>query len=264
MLCSGFFLHDDRIRFTNSHWNFTVAELSQRFAFSNFKVINDFAAVAYAVPYLSTEDRLNLQSPQPIVFDDPKHDQYAVLGAGTGLGISGIKRHRGKFIDIATEGGHCSFAPLNDLEQELLNVLKKQFSRVSNERLLSGPGLLSIYRAVAEIYGQEPINTSSAGIICQGALDGVDELRVKSFELFCNIFGSVAGDVALMLGATGGVLLAGGIAPKYTDFLIASDFRKRFEDKGRYRNYMEQIPSEIIIRDNPGLMGAAICLAAEG
>ena len=254
-------LHSKKISFTNNNWIFETTALEDKFNFRHLKLINDFEAIAYATPFLPEAERLSVQSPKPVIFDSNSRRQYALLGPGTGLGVAGLKADNGKFINIITEGGHASFAPVDKLEEALLRILKKQYSRVSNERLISGPGILAIYRALAEIYREEPISTSSSSIICQGAVENTDALCVKTFQLFCRILGAVAGDTALTLGATGGVLLAGGVLPKYVDFLQRSDFRKSFENKGRYKDYMQQIPTEVIVCDYPGLMGCAVCHA---
>ena len=156
---------------------------------------------------------------------------------------------------MATEGGHIGFAPSDDEEAAVLNVLRKQFGRVSVERILSGPGLESVYRALEQLGGREPAPLAASQIVAHA--NGNDAGCRAAFTMFCSILGAVAGDLALAHGARGGVYLAGGVLQKNEAFLVQSPFRARFEDKGRLSPYVAAIPTKLIVQPDAALLGAA-------
>ena len=242
-------------KFTNNHWSFSKAALAREMKLARIEVINDYVALSHAILHLTPRDCLPIGTSRDIT---PVHDDglYAVLGPGTGMGVGGLILNGEHKTAIVTEYGHASFAPSNELEIEILNRLRRNFQRVSWERILSGPGLVNLYQALAEMSAIEP-KSQTAGLICQAAVEGSDPLCTRTFNTFCSILGSFTGDVALSLGAFRGVYLAGGILPKYSDFLLASNFRERFENKGRYQKFMHGIPTLLIKSEQPGLLGAA-------
>ena len=248
----------EEISFLNSPWAFTRSEVKNLLGSIDLDVINDFAANGYGIGELSASDWLQVGGHEAIP-DKP----VVIIGPGTGLGVSlVVPRPEGNVV-VDGEGGHVDFAPTDALEYQVLEVLKKQFGRVSVERLLSGSGILNIYQALAAIEGvdsllQEPEAISGEGIA------GTDPLAEQTMSLFCAVLGSVAGNLALTTGALGGVYIAGGIVPGMVDFLSKSDFRERFDEKGRYRDYMKKIPTRVIIRHDLGLIGAGVNLTQHG
>jgi glucokinase len=182
-----------------------------------------------------------------------------ILGAGTGFGVAGLARGERGDVMIATEGGHAGFAPCDDVEVEVWRRLKAAYGRVSIERLLSGPGLFDLYKALAEIDGVGAELPDDKSVI--EACNAGDRRAGAAVDRFCGILGSVAGDLALSFGARGGVFVSGGLAPRVADRLAASDFRRRFEDKGRLSAYLAQIPTSLVLHPYPAIVGAARELA---
>ncbi len=178
-----------------------------------------------------------------------------MLGPGTGLGVGALIEREGRAYALETEGGHVSFAAGNDLEAQLLERLAQRFGRVSNERLVSGIGLSNIHRALAEIAG-DPMPELAPEEISAGAADGEPRCR-RTLEVFCGVFGAIAGDLALTLGAWDGVFLTGGLVPKLLDELKDSSFRRRFEAKGRFSDAMSRVPTVAVLHPHAGLLGAA-------
>ena len=213
--------------------------------------INDFVALAYAVDVLGDSDACPIG---PNIAGLPG-EPISILGAGTGFGVSCLVRSGDRVVPIATEGGHIGFAPGNDEELGVWRCLWKEFGRVSIERVLSGPGLENIYRALQQVAGRQS-RTRSAAQITADAIGG-DADCLDALNLFCAIFGSVAGDFALAHGARGGVYIAGGIAQKILAFLVHSEFRKRFESKGRLSPFVEAIPTNLILNADAALLGCA-------
>ena len=178
----------------------------------------------------------------------------AVLGPGSGLGVACLIDRSERRVVIASEGGHTTLAPTCEQEERIVNHLRKRFGHVSAERAISGSGLENIYQAVAALEGLE-IPPLSATEITKNALGGECQFAIRSLYAFCAFLGSFAGNVALTFGARGGVYIAGGISPRILDFLIQSEFRNRFEAKGRFRSYLEAIPSYVITHPAAALIG---------
>jgi len=243
----------DLIRFTNSPWYLDRTELSRRLG-TTVTLINDFAAVGYGVTQLSADDWFDLGGRAPLATHP-----IAVLGAGTGLGVCLIVPDGDRYTVIEGEGGHADFPPVDAQEIAVLQILMARFGRVSTERLLSGAGIVNIYTALAELAGRPPEHDSAAAIT-EAALGGIDSLAVRTLEMFCRVLGSAAGNLALTFGARGGVYIAGGIAPRFREFLARSEFRARFEAKGRFSSYLRPIPVRLVTREHVGLEGAAILL----
>lgn len=241
----------DRIQLTNLHWNFSIAEVQAQLGFKTFQVFNDFTALALSLPYLESQDRyllgpnLDLDPSKPIV----------VVGPGTGLGVSAlIPTPDGKdWMPIAGEGGHVAFAPTNALEDQVLTLMREKIGgRVSAERLLSGMGLEDLHACLlaCDAIAGPPL---SAPEITEQALAG-DANAAKALAVFCEVLGSLAGDLALTFGA-GSVYIGGGIIPRVLDFAAASNMRKCFEDKGRMQRLTQQIPTWVITNPTPALIG---------
>jgi len=235
---------------TNMPWRMSETALRGHGA-DQVRLVNDYTALALSVEHLGPEDCLAIGPDRP---GEPA-ETIAVVGAGTGFGAGALARGVGGSAAVATEGGHISFAPVDEVEIELLRVLTRRFARVSIERLLSGPGLVNLRSAFAEIEGHRPVDIGSEDLV--RAAEAGDPLSAKALDQFCKIYGSVAGDFALMYGARGGVYLGGGIAPAIAPWLQRAGFRERFERKGRFSGYLAAIPTRILMNTYAGLVGAA-------
>ncbi|OMH25713.1 glucokinase [Motiliproteus sp. MSK22-1] len=249
----------DVVDMTNSGWVFSKSALKESLGLEQLEIINDYAALSYAASQLSADALYQVGSGSALA-----GQPLALLGPGTGLGVGGLIRHGGRLVPVVTEGGHVDFAPSNELEVEILRYLWTRYSHVSVERLLSGMGLSNLFAALSSIKGQHPDQQSSPiepAEITRRALDQKDPLCLEVLECFCSILGSVAGSMALNLGAQGGVYITGGIIPRMLEFFSASGFRQRFEDKGRFKAYMTAIPTYVVTAEQPGLTGAAVALS---
>jgi glucokinase len=248
---------EERVRFTNNPWSIASADLGNQFATPKRRLLNDFEAIAYSFPYLTGKDRLpiGLSKRAPV---DAEHYTIGILGPGTGLGAVGLRKHGDLLIPIAGEASHGGFAPESQLQIEMLSALRERYDRVSAERFVSGPGIENIYWAMCRIHAEERPQLTAAEIFDRAA-DSSDPRAAESVQVFFEILGQVAGDYALALGANDGIFIAGGIARRYPELLMNSRFRSGFESKGRYRSLMEQVPTELILHEQPGLLGAAYC-----
>jgi glucokinase len=238
------------VTMTNRGWKLSEDDLRTA-GFEHALLINDFAALAFSAPRLQAADFHTIGPDLPGAPDGP----ITILGAGTGFGVSCLARYRGRAVPLATEGGHIGFAPADDEEIAVLKALEQKFGRVSAERILSGPGLENLYGALLQI-GGKPADQPKAADIQKRAESG-EETAGHALEMFCAIFGSVAGDFALAHGATGGVFIAGGIGPKIEDFLKRGTFRARFEDKGRLSYFVKSTPTRLIVNPDAAFLGAA-------
>jgi glucokinase len=236
---------------TNGLWRMSEAALVDA-GFPSARLINDYTALALSVRHLEPQDLGSIGGAATAV----ANQTVAVLGAGTGLGVSAAVRDGQSEAIATTEGGHIAFAPGDDIEIEILRQLTTQFGRVSLERLLSGPGLVSLRWALGRIAGREAEPLSPEQIVTR-ATAREDALCVESLDRFCAIYGAAAGDIALVYGARGGVYLGSGIAPNILGWLRQSAFRSRFEAKGRFAGYLKAIPTQVILHPYAALLGAA-------
>jgi glucokinase len=237
-------------RFTNRGWEISEGDL-KKFGFERAILVNDFEALAFAAEVLVDQD---LSTIGPDVKGSDK-STITILGPGTGFGVSCLARYGGRSVTMATEGGHIGFAPSDDEELRALQAMWKQKGRVSVERILSGSGLENLYATLEGLAGRKP-GTVSAADISTRAMQG-DSGCSAALTMFCSVFGAVAGDLALAHGARGGVYIAGGITQKIRKFLVASPFRKRFEDKGRLSSFVQAIPTKLIVNPDVAMIGAA-------
>ncbi len=242
----------DVIKLTNSSWVVRPDSLDEDLGIDHLKLVNDFEAVAHAVSRLPPD---NL----PLLFGKdkpfPRDGGVTVLGPGTGLGVAMIAYDEGAPHVIATEGGHLDWAPLDALEGRILDYLRDKFLRVSTERIVSGPGLNNLYKAMATI-GHERVVLMDDAELWQTALEGGDAFARTVLERFCLSYGSVAGDLALAHGPHT-VVLAGGLTQRMRDFLPHSGFHQRFTAKGRFQGLMASVPIRLAVHDEIGLYGAA-------
>ncbi len=243
----------DQIQLTNRDWSFSIEGLKQTFQFSRLDVVNDFSAIGHAVGAMRDQDWEALPGP---AWPDHLGGVVSIIGPGTGLGVGArVLNADGSEVILSSEGGHASFAPIDGMEIEILKVMLGKFPRVSNERILSGPGLEHLYEALSQVRGRA-VTSPGAPAILEAALNGSDALAVEAVERFCLILGSVMGDVALIQGASA-VAVAGGMAPRMVPFLNTAAVRSRFEAKGRSRSLLGTLPIALIRHAQPGLMGAA-------
>lgn len=242
--------HEDKIKLTNSHWSFLKSELKQALGFEHLWVINDYTALAHSIVHLTPEQKHRIGCATPRA-----NQTLAVIGPGTGLGMSGLIYHQNSWAVLVSEGGHIDFAPSNKLEMDILSYLLKQHSRVSVERLLSGMGIENIYQALGHITDQpsETLNATEIALLAQQN----NPLATQTLDVFFGILASTAGNCALMLQAKGGVFITGGIVPKLLTSINAQSFRQRFENKGRFKDFMATIATEVVTDTQPGLLGAA-------
>ncbi len=246
------------VRLTNNNWRLSRDSLGTTFGAAQVRLLNDFEAIAYSVMQLSDAELLPVgksSGATPIAGDAV----VGVIGPGTGLGISGLVIHGTSCTPLVSEGGHIGFAPETELQREVLLVLHERFQRVSAERIVSGPGLENLYQALCVVRGQSERDLGAAEIFLAADRDDC-EIATEAVAVFYEVFGQVAGDLALVLGAQR-MYLAGGIAQRYPQRLKSSQFREGFEAKGRHRDVMRSIPTLLIQHPQPGLLGAAYCAA---
>ncbi len=252
----------DEIRLTNRAWSFSRSELQRTLGLDELRMINDFGAVAWAVPALGPDTRVTLHGS----VDAPLRGPVTVIGPGTGLGVALLvgSAERGWHV-VETEGGHVSFAPLGVEEHSIARWLTARFGRASTERLLSGDGLSHIDAALRGADKGPPeadkMPLRDPGEIVAAALEGHDLDARRTLARFCAVLGSVAGDAALIHGART-VMIAGGIVPRFLPFLRSSAFRERFLAKGRFAAYLESVAIHVVTHPHPGLLGAAVALRA--
>jgi glucokinase len=248
---------DGCVRFTNNHWVIDSQELQQKYPSSGVQLLNDFEAIAYSIPLLGESDIATVGL-VPSELDGKSEFTLGVLGPGTGLGVGGLLGRANGIYPIVGEGSHAGFAPETRMQLEVLKQLRERHERVSDERLISGPGLENIYWALRKIHGKQATRITAAEIFSR-VLANEDVIAAESTQLFYEALGQVAGNLALTLGAYDGIYLAGGIVKRYPDLLKTSSFRSGFENKGRHRSLMERVPTLLILHPQPGLLGASYC-----
>jgi glucokinase len=247
----------DQVRMTNYHWQFSIEQMRQRLNFDNLVVVNDFTALAMAVPTLTSQQRRQFGGGTAI-----PRSMIGLIGAGTGLGVSGLIPADDGWIALGTEGGHTSFSPHDEREVAILQYAWRTYKHVSFERLTSGSGIELIFRALTDRAGL-PERTLDAPEITRLALEGSDPLCKETIDVFCAILGTAAANLAVSQGAFGGIYIGGGIVPRLGLYFDQSPFRERFEDKGRFTDYMKGIPTFVITATNATLLGAAVILSSQ-
>ncbi|MEK8031596.1 glucokinase [Ideonella sp. DXS29W] len=247
----------DQVRMTNYHWQFSIEQTRQRLGLETLVVLNDFTALAMALPRLGPKDLHQVGGGNA-----RKQNVIGLLGSGSGLGVSGLIPAGDGWISLGSEGGHTSFSPRDEREIAILRHAWKQYDHVSFERLLSGPGIELMYRALAEHAGAKPENLSAPDIT-QGALDGADRLCADTLDVFCALLGTAAANLAVTLGALGGIYIGGAIVPRLGAYFERSPFRARFEDKGRFSRYLSEIPTFVITAEQATFFGASAILEAQ-
>lgn len=247
----------DQVAFTNSGWSFSRRQTQAALGLDELLILNDFEALALSLPRLSPA-QLRPHGAQP-----QARGTLAVVGPGTGLGVAGLVQTRHGWAAIAGEGGHATLAAGDDFELALLAAVRREHAHVSAERLLSGIGLPVLHRGVAAVMGL-PADSLAAELIVERGLAGSDAVCSRSLDAFCALLGGFCGNVALTLGARGGLYIGGGIVPRLGDRFFKSDFRERFEAKGRFLPYLQAIPTVLITDTLAALTGAAQALEQHG
>lgn len=242
----------ERAQMTNAGWETNADELSRRFGFAHVKLMNDYAALALGLDRFTAEDRHLIGPPLA-----GSGRTLAVVGPGSGLGVAALIPTASNSLPLVCEGGHSTIPAADQFEAEILERLRDDFGHVSAERVLAGPGLANLYRAIARIEGQ-PMEAIGPAEVTRRGLDDSDALCRKALECFCRFLGSFTGNMALTYGAQAGVYLGGGILPRFPAFLAASGFRSRFESKGRLSGYLSEIPTWLITRPDAAFAGLAV------
>jgi glucokinase len=244
----------DLVAMTNHHWRFSIQATRIWLGLGTLLVVNDFAALAAALPGLSNSELTAIGGGAA-----QANATIGLLGAGTGLGVAGLVRCGDRWEVLPSEGGHVAFSPMDAREQAILAFCWQRYPHVSTERLVSGPGLVLIHEALAASTGRAWVPATSAQIIERG-LSGADGLCEETLECFCAMLGTAAANLAVTLGARGGIYIGGGIVPRLGGWFARSPFRARFEHKGRFSGFTAQIATRVITAPYPALAGAAALL----
>ncbi len=244
----------DEIRLTNLGWTFSSEGLKTSLGLDHMVVVNDFTAVAMALPWLPEESLVQVGTGAPV-----PGRALAVLGPGTGLGVSGLLPAGDRWIPLSGEGGHVTLPATDDREAAVIAMIRQHQGHVSAERLVSGAGLMNLYAALKTLSGGVAEQFKDPARVSRLADEG-DDIAQEARALFFGFLGTVAGNLAMSLGSLGGVYVAGGIVPKLQDAFVASDFREKFENKGRYREYMQGIPTWLVTESVPAFRGLAAIL----
>jgi glucokinase len=260
-------VHAETIELTNSAWRFNRHELRAELGVQSLTLLNDFEALALSLPKLGAHQLRQWQAAGAAACTpdvQPAHSgTLAVVGPGTGLGVGAVAHTSMGWHAIPGEGGHATLAPMDAFESELLDLVRREHPHVSAERLLSGIGLPLLHRSVATLLGHQTPEASAEQIVQRG-VSGEDAVCGHTLDTFCALLGGFAGNVALTLGARGGVYIGGGIVPRFGERFFASRFRDRFEAKGRFRSYLQDIPTPLITDTLAALTGACFALEQSG
>ncbi len=247
-------LVDNQVTMTNLDWSFSGQSLKEQLSLKTVTIINDYHAIGLAIPLLAKTEKVQIGE------GSIEPDKLALIcGPGTGLGVAMLARTASGWQVLPGEGGHMDFAPNTPYEQEIWRIFHRKYGHVSTERILSGPGLIELHAAICEIDGID-LSPMNAQQISDSAIAGNSTSCQKTLDLFCAMLGSYCGSLALATASFGGVYIAGGIVPRFVDYVKDSEFRNRFEDKGRYRSYNQKIATYIVTAPYPGLLGAAAYL----
>jgi glucokinase len=243
----------DVVTLTNLSWRISGPEIAAKFGMRDVRLINDFTALARATPLVESAHLISLGG---VARPEAGAAMTAVVGAGTGLGVGGLMKTVAGVTPLTTEGGHSTFAPVTAQDVEITRVLRTKFERVSNERLLSGEGLVNIYWALSQIEGAaaEPFTPRD---ITRRAIDKSDPRCMSAADVLSRVLGQYSGDVVLTLGARAGLYISGGVIHSMIDVFDRAGFREGFENKGRFRGYMEGIPAWIVVHPFAALLGSA-------
>ena len=251
-------VNQDYIKMTNNPWEFSKSQLKEHLGLETLMVINDFTAMSMSVTCLPQSSLVKIGGGEP----EP-NAPIAVYGAGTGLGVAHLIKHGTHWIPLSGEGGHVDLAPGNMAEDMILIALRARIGHVSAERVLSGSGLVNLYEAIAMRNERLRTGLTPADITSSALSANPDPDCLEALQTFCRLMGRFGGNLALTLGTFGGVYIGGGVVPRFIDFFKNSRFREAFEDKGRFKSYLQRIPCYVINEPKAGLLGAAATLRQE-
>jgi glucokinase len=251
-------VQNGRIALTNNPWVIDATELRAVYGLSTVRLINDFEAVAWSLPVLSGDGLLQVGGGRPV-----EGAPLAALGPGTGLGMAVSILHATGHLVLSSEGGHSTMAGSSSREDAVIAYLRQRFGHVSAERVLSGHGLENLHEALAAL-DNAMLPRRSAAEITQAGIEGTCSTSRAAIDMFCAMLGTVAGNLALTLGAKGGIFVAGGIVRHMPEYFVSSPFRARFEQKGRFRKYLEAIPVFLILDEDAAFVGLRALAEVEG
>lgn len=241
----------DLVRMTNHPWQFSAAAVRRELGLARLSIFNDFTALALSLRHLPASELETIGQGRAV-----PNGPIALIGPGTGLGVSGLIPTGNAWIPLQGEGGHVTLAVANEREMAMLARLRQRFSHVSAERVLSGPGLVNLYDALCEVDGIVPELLTPAQIT-RRATEASCRTCLEAVQMFCGLLGTLAGNLVLTLGAVGGLYIGGGVVPRFGRLFTASHFRDRFEDKGRYGEYLAAVPAYLIRAPLPAFVGLA-------
>ena len=247
----------DQVSMTNFKWAFSIEATRRALGFDTLLVVNDFTALAMALPGLTDAQRIQVGGGAR-----RQNSVIGLLGPGTGLGVSGLIPADDRWIALGSEGGHATFAPMDEREDIVLHYARKKWPHVSFERVAAGPGIELIYRALAARDKKRVAPTVDPAYVVDRAHAG-DALALEAVECFCGILGTFAGNLAVTLGALGGMYIGGGVVLKLGDLFLRSSFRQRFEAKGRFQPYLANVPTYVITAEYPAFLGVSAILAEQ-
>jgi glucokinase len=242
----------DHIALTNHRWSFSIEETRNRLGLERLRVINDVQALTLAVSHLSAEDKVKIGGGTAV-----DGCAIAIVAPGTGLGASAIVPGNNGMVQVASEAGHVSMPVVSQREAQINAILARKFGQVSAERVISGPGLVNLYTAICEIDGVATSEDIDPATVSERGGSGACPQCAETLRVFSALLGTFAADIALTFCAQGGVYIGGGVVPKLGDGFDVQRFRQRFEQKGRYAEYLSEIPTELITLPNPALVGLA-------
>ncbi len=242
----------DRVSLTNRNWDFSIEQVRTTLGLNDLRVINDFAALALALPHLGSNDAERVGGGTPL-----SGFPMAAIGPGTGLGVSACIPIAGRWVPLACEGGHVTLTAVDDREAAIAVILRRRFGHVSAERALTGPGLVNLYSAICELDGVEPDSSITPAEVTRRGLGGTCATCADALAVFCRLLGTAASNLAMTLDARGGVYIAGGVVPRFIPYFQSSGFRERFEHKGRFSDYVAAMPTYVVTHALPAFVGLA-------
>jgi glucokinase len=248
----------DLVRMTNHVWQFSASQVRQQLGLRRLIILNDFTALAMALRHLPQSAFVALGHGRAAA-----NMPLGLIGPGTGLGVSGLIPAGTHWIPLQGEGGHVTLSVVNEREMAVYRQLHQRFAHVSAERVLSGPGLVNLYDALCALEGTVP-ELLTPPDVTRRAKEASCRICLEAVQMFCALLGTLAGNLALTLGATGGVYIGGGVAPSLGSLFTSSPFRDRFEDKGRYADYLSAVPTYLIHSPLPAFTGLARAFEAPG
>ena len=259
---AGRIVDGETVKVTNNPWVISAREVAAALQLEHVHLVNDFAAQSMAATLLQGDDLVDVGAAARPVIGAEDEQTFVIVGPGTGLGVGGLLVRQGHCSVLPTEGGHAGFAAHTPEDIAILDYLNHKYGRVSNERLICGQGLVNLYDAICHMVGATAADLKPEDITAR-AKDNSCPLCTRTVDTFVGIFGSVAGDLVLTLGAWDGVYLTGGLVPILLPWLERGRFRERFEAKGRFSDIMQKVPTQAVIHPEPGLLGAAALAVME-